>query len=129
MRGPAAVTGVWVEGAGACADRVGTALAANRASNRICMRREVMMHSALQVCRTVHGWPRKGSGAVQTTAPGVASQRRHPNRSPRGKRCAGPRSDSSCWVCCRSEEHTSELQSHSDLVCRLLLEKTKITGR
>src|SRR5438034_3412584 len=28
------------------------------------------------------------------------------------------------WVV-RSEEHTSELQSHSDLVCRLLLEKKK----
>src|SRR5438132_4960404 len=27
----------------------------------------------------------------------------------------------------RSEEHTSELQSHSDLVCRLLLEKKKMT--
>src|SRR5438034_6764876 len=42
----------------------------------------------------------------------------------------------SCSICCltisfkvstieRSEEHTSELQSHSDLVCRLLLEKKK----
>src|SRR5260221_8895712 len=29
----------------------------------------------------------------------------------------------------RSEEHTSELQSHSDLVCRLLLEKKKETQR
>src|SRR5438132_6448200 len=29
----------------------------------------------------------------------------------------------------RSEEHTSELQSHSDLVCRLLLEKKKINRR
>src|SRR5437588_6506822 len=30
------------------------------------------------------------------------------------------------WVSkLRSEEHTSELQSHSDLVCRLLLEKKK----
>src|SRR5438034_9992386 len=36
------------------------------------------------------------------------------------------------WLVCRrarqylrSEEHTSELQSHSDLVCRLLLEKKK----
>src|SRR5947207_10492885 len=31
------------------------------------------------------------------------------------------------WIFCsaRSEEHTSELQSHSDLVCRLLLEKKK----
>src|SRR2546421_6779465 len=32
---------------------------------------------------------------------------------------------------CRSEEHTSELQSRSDLVCRLLLEKKKeaVTSR
>src|SRR5438034_8057194 len=29
----------------------------------------------------------------------------------------------------RSEEHTSELQSHSDLVCRLLLEKKKKTEK
>src|SRR5436190_8056959 len=29
------------------------------------------------------------------------------------------------WGRGRSEEHTSELQSHSDLVCRLLLEKKK----
>src|SRR5260221_4129489 len=29
----------------------------------------------------------------------------------------------------RSEEHTSELQSHSDLVCRLLLEKKKHSMR
>src|SRR5437773_8528672 len=28
----------------------------------------------------------------------------------------------------RSEEHTSELQSHHDLVCRLLLEKKKQTN-
>src|SRR5438034_1554525 len=28
-------------------------------------------------------------------------------------------------ISARSEEHTSELQSHSDLVCRLLLEKKK----
>src|SRR5256886_12065570 len=40
-----------------------------------------------------------------------------------------------CWVAqrlvaslnCRSEEHTSELQSQSNLVCRLLLEKKKNT--
>src|SRR5437588_1893523 len=29
----------------------------------------------------------------------------------------------------RSEEHTSELQSHSDLVCRLLLEKKNTISR
>src|SRR5699024_12820029 len=34
-----------------------------------------------------------------------------------------------CWGCfrIRSEEHTSELQSRFDLVCRLLLEKKKKT--
>src|SRR5476649_3035682 len=47
--------------------------------------------------------------------------RSHPLRllprdgDPRRRRVRGP----------RSEEHTSELQSHSDLVCRLLLEKKK----
>src|ERR671921_700937 len=30
-----------------------------------------------------------------------------------------------CAPCCRSEEHTSELQSRQYLVCRLLLEKKK----
>src|SRR5260370_10480215 len=29
------------------------------------------------------------------------------------------------WIDLRSEEHTSELQSHLNLVCRLLLEKKK----
>src|SRR5206468_9359295 len=34
-----------------------------------------------------------------------------------------------CLFCSqRSEEHTSELQSRSDLVCRLLLEKKKIAS-
>src|SRR5216683_7138386 len=46
---------------------------------------------------------------------------RRPARSPgsasRGRRVRVPRP--------RSEEHTSELQSRSDLVCRLLLEKKK----
>src|SRR5260370_9973156 len=42
------------------------------------------------------------------------------NRRPRRKRaCAGD----------RSEEHTSELQSHLNLVCRLLLEKKKYNIR
>src|SRR5438034_2200421 len=47
--------------------------------------------------------------------------------------CTGQFSDHvlACWRLprrarpSRSEEHTSELQSHSDLVCRLLLEKKK----
>src|SRR5947207_4065729 len=36
-----------------------------------------------------------------------------------------PPNESRVYVLGRSEEHTSELQSHSDLVCRLLLEKKK----
>src|SRR6266849_10010375 len=40
----------------------------------------------------------------------------------------GPRSSAGWWSCrirTRSEEHTSELQSRVDLVCRLLPEKKK----
>src|SRR3954464_8262349 len=32
-------------------------------------------------------------------------------------------------TCARSEEHTSELQSHDNLVCRLLLEKKSVLDR
>src|SRR5688572_32763958 len=38
------------------------------------------------------------------------------------------RRDIAINVLCRSEEHTSELQSQSNLVCRLLLEKKKNYG-
>src|SRR5215467_15526669 len=41
--------------------------------------------------------------------------------------CARPRCSSSCRS--RSEEHTSELQSPCNLVCRLLLEKKKKTTK
>src|SRR2546430_8511711 len=40
----------------------------------------------------------------------------------RGRRSSTPFTPS---FCTRSEEHTSELQSQSNLVCRLLLEKKK----
>src|SRR5476649_3013897 len=48
-------------------------------------------------------------------------------RPPKGS-LSVPSSGSSAmaFIVKRSEEHTSELQSHSDLVCRLLLEKKKI---
>src|SRR2546421_7859795 len=43
-----------------------------------------------------------------------------------GSRRSTPRRTWTCWLTVRrSEEHTSELQSRSDLVCRLLLEKKK----
>src|SRR5947207_4582388 len=60
--------------------------------------------------------PGGGAGLRRRRAPpGVGRDRRLPPRLPR--RRPAP----------RSEEHTSELQSHSDLVCRLLLEKKKST--
>src|SRR2546430_9219950 len=40
-------------------------------------------------------------------------------------RAGAERFGSQCIVVARSEEHTSELQSQSNLVCRLLLEKKK----
>src|SRR5438034_6910311 len=48
--------------------------------------------------------------ACMTNSP----QTRHSSEAPRSSASSS-----------RSEEHTSELQSHSDLVCRLLLEKKK----
>src|SRR5438034_4618977 len=54
-----------------------------------------------------------GADSWRGRAPRASACRGTPPRTPR----AGPET--------RSEEHTSELQSHSDLVCRLLLEKKK----
>src|SRR5438132_5698892 len=55
----------------------------------------------------------------RSTATGSASSAR------RGR--GGKPTGCNRWA--RSEEHTSELQSHSDLVCRLLLEKKKKTNK
>src|SRR5256886_11593174 len=44
-------------------------------------------------------------------------------------RCLRVAFGSAAELHCRSEEHTSELQSQSNLVCRLLLEKKKIQVR
>src|SRR2546430_12252646 len=62
---------------------------------------------------------------------GIAFPRRRPpaRRAPGRRiaqsvfRCAPP--PPQCFFSPRSEEHTSELQSQSNLVCRLLLEKKK----
>src|SRR5436190_18622230 len=56
-------------------------------------------------------------GGISICAANAASIGGHP---PARRRLRCPRSSRA-----RSEEHTSELQSHSDLVCRLLLEKKK----
>src|SRR5438132_4896435 len=79
--------------------------------------------------RPVHGLrraiPFRGAPAIESGA----------NTDPTAARwCFFAASSTDCWWCARwsrkrSEEHTSELQSHSDLVCRLLLEKKKIIDR
>src|SRR5206468_11557347 len=68
-------------------------------------------------------WARVGPGYRRQVLLGLsAAPSRHrrvdpdPDPSPLGERSG---------LSARSEEHTSELQSRSDLVCRLLLEKKK----
>src|SRR5438034_7496146 len=56
-------------------------------------------------------WSVAGSSVASTASGSTSSMRSSSTSSCRRTRAA------------RSEEHTSELQSHSDLVCRLLLEK------
>src|SRR3712207_8710004 len=63
----------------------------------------------------------------ESFAPGRAvpfCKRRRPRAS---SACATERSARARVRVCRSEEHTSELQSRQYLVCRLLLEKKKYT--
>src|SRR5260221_2097413 len=61
-------------------------------------------------------------GHATTTRPAASSSAVTRWRERRGCRLPGVLTSTA-----RSEEHTSELQSHSDLVCRLLLEKKKYT--
>src|SRR2546430_12854542 len=60
----------------------------------------------------------RGTAEARSGAGGGAGARaRHVPQLPRSGHCPG--------TLFRSEEHTSELQSQSNLVCRLLLEKKK----
>src|SRR6266536_2862133 len=65
----------------------------------------------------------RGRHAERPSA-GVSSQSPGPGQGPWDRRAARGRSAGS-GIRRRSEEHTSELQSRVDLVCRLLLEKKK----
>src|SRR5690349_24808235 len=67
------------------------------------------LHDALPISST-----RSAPGATRPTSP---------RRS--GRRSRSPKRSRACPIARRSEEHTSELQSRRDLVCRLLLEKKK----
>src|SRR5438034_2577426 len=73
--------------------------------------------------RSVDGARRQARmGAVPNGVPDDV----HDPRGGEGRAGGGKRSGGAYENGPRSEEHTSELQSHSDLVCRLLLEKKKI---
>src|SRR5437588_3766817 len=58
-------------------------------------------------------------------ANGSVERSRSSPASPSGSGASSGSTMHACAPATRSEEHTSELQSHSDLVCRLLLEKKK----
>src|SRR5256885_5596017 len=62
--------------------------------------------------------PRHGDGAGHSRRRAAVEHRRHRARSDREPSTARA-------AAARSEEHTSELQSPCNLVCRLLLEKKK----
>src|SRR5260221_7466984 len=71
---------------------------------------------------------RHGSALSSAAAAIVAANPKAASAGARGSRIARMAlAAASAHTACqaRSEEHTSELQSHSDLVCRLLLEKKK----
>src|SRR5438270_3142440 len=65
------------------------------------------------------------SSVLPRGSPGT--NRRSGSRNPKGRSASRSEGDSTCAGAAgsRSEEHTSELQSQSNLVCRLLLEKKK----
>src|SRR2546430_4253634 len=65
--------------------------------------------------------------SARRRSPPPPKPRRRPARSPLRRRSPAPCVPSIPDPSHRSEEHTSELQSQSNLVCRLLLEKKKKT--
>src|SRR5256885_13259869 len=79
--------------------------------------------TGVQTCALPISPSLRGSGAGCAARRGCRRSRRRPAGSPRGR--APLRAGRSPG---RSEEHTSELQSPCNLVCRLLLEKKKISS-
>src|SRR5699024_11245031 len=79
------------------------------------------LHDALPISGAAARPPRSATTSSLGGSSGVTA------RSPGGAREVS--APSGCPGEQRSEEHTSELQSRFDLVCRLLLEKKKTTNR
>src|SRR5690606_40565391 len=78
------------------------------------------LHDALPISRRAVADLRQGGGRVRGRVTAAAGEKPSGNREGDEGRKAGRRG-----VRRRSEEHTSELQSRENLVCRLLLEKKK----
>src|SRR4051812_49783260 len=72
------------------------------------------LHDALPISGRAGRWPRSAACAASRSSSGCETHTR-----PRRRRARV------CVSHPRSEEHTSELQSHVNIVCRLLLEKKK----
>src|SRR5947207_9664811 len=76
----------------------------------------------------LHSFPTRRSSDLGRSSRRPASSHRAPGRRATAKSAKRVRGFVNSFLpnaVGRSEEHTSELQSHSDLVCRLLLEKKK----
>src|SRR2546430_4591513 len=78
------------------------------------------LHDALPISAEADGRPRGDARGVRRAA---EADRRAQRQARRARR--PPRPPTPATAPRRSEEHTSELQSQSKLVCRLLLEKKK----
>src|SRR5207237_2084403 len=75
------------------------------------------LHDALPISRR--------SCSAATSGRGCRNTSTRPHRRPPSSASARRRVTTTSAIEGRSEEHTSELQSHLNLVCRLLLEKKK----
>src|SRR5436190_17492419 len=78
--------------------------------------------------RHLHSFPTRRSSDLLVRAlklPDVSPDRQAETRAALVRALEGVAELRDALERARSEEHTSELQSHSDLVCRLLLEKKK----
>src|SRR5690242_21445483 len=89
------------------------------------------LHDALPISRGTAACAARGTGGIAARRTGCAAAAA--DAAGRASAAAGNAAEAGGGLrggvdrraCVRSEEHTSELQSHVNLVCRLLLEKKK----
>src|SRR5437870_11060423 len=88
-------------------------------SFRKCCIRKIVLCTCYRGHRKLHSFPTRRSSDLGSKSPAWNMSSPTWARRSRPGRCGA-----AAWWC-RSEEHTSELQSRGHLVCRLLLEKKK----